>query len=54
MQYLTKPVVLSEYEPENTNVLWAQGDISNRNNISITSLKQYINGSWKSVLPESD
>lgn len=49
MQYLNKPIVISANPPENTNVLWAKGDISNSRNIELSGLKQYKNGSWQEV-----
>lgn len=49
MQYLNKPIVISANPPENTNVLWAKGDISNLGNIELSGLKQYKNGSWQEV-----
>ena len=53
MQYLNKPIVISANPPENTNVLWAKGDISNRNNIKIEELRQFVNGDWEEVGNES-
>lgn len=53
MQYLNKPIIISANPPENPNVLWAKGDISNPNNIKIGELRQYNNGSWEEVTNES-
>lgn len=51
-----KRIVISEYAPEDTNVIWASGDFTNPRKIRITSMKQFVNGSWTEVmeLSESD
>ena len=53
MQYLNKPIIISANPPENTNVLWAKGDISNPKKVNITSMKQFVNGSWTEVTESS-
>lgn len=53
MQYLNKPIVISANPPTNTNVLWAKGNISNLKKVNITSMKQFVNGSWTEVMESS-
>lgn len=52
-QILNKPIVISQYPPENTNVLWATGNISNSKNIDLSSIREFINGEWVSAVQES-
>lgn len=48
-----KKVVISEFAPEDTNVIWASGDFTNPEKINITSMKQFVNGSWTEMMESS-
>lgn len=49
MQRLKKSIVISENAPENTNVIWAHGDVSDNRKIVLYDLRQYIDGEWVPV-----